>query len=207
MMNSHFLTELSSLQWRHNGRDSVSNHQPHHCFPNRLFSHRSKKTSRLRVTGLCVGNSPGTGEFPAQIVSNAENVSIDDVIMIQIVANTHSASRIFVHSLYETHQPFLDTKWYRSQTAVYIEPATPPHDISQLHAYICYNYSQKYYLKMWWTQGCYKWSVNMNWCTCIRISLDVVVAIPLIYHWFVWMVVFQMSWRLRLCRWVVSRFL
>ena len=30
----------------------------------------------LRVTGLCVGNSPGTGEFPAQMASNAENVSI-----------------------------------------------------------------------------------------------------------------------------------
>ena len=35
-----------------------------------------KKTSKLRVTGLCVGNSPVTGEFPAQMVSNAENVSI-----------------------------------------------------------------------------------------------------------------------------------
>ena len=33
-----------------------------------------KKTPKLRVTGLCVGNSPGTGEFPAQMVSNAENV-------------------------------------------------------------------------------------------------------------------------------------
>ena len=28
------------------------------------------------VTGLCAGNSPETGEFPAQMVSNAENVSI-----------------------------------------------------------------------------------------------------------------------------------
>ena len=37
---------------------------------------RSKKTSKLRVTGLCVGNSPVTGEFPAQRASNAENVSI-----------------------------------------------------------------------------------------------------------------------------------
>ena len=36
----------------------------------------SKKTSKLRVTGLCAGNSPGTGEFPAQMASNAENVSI-----------------------------------------------------------------------------------------------------------------------------------
>ena len=35
-----------------------------------------KKTSKLRVTGLCAGNSPGTGEFPAQMASNAENVYI-----------------------------------------------------------------------------------------------------------------------------------
>ena len=64
------------LRWRHNGHDGVSNHQPHHCLLNRLFGCRSKKTSKLRVTGLCAGNSPGTGEFPAQMASNAENVSI-----------------------------------------------------------------------------------------------------------------------------------
>ena len=65
-----------ALRWRHNGHDSVSNHQPHRCLLNRLFRRRSKKTSKLRVTGICVGNSPGTGEFPAQMASNAENVSI-----------------------------------------------------------------------------------------------------------------------------------
>ena len=65
-----------TLRWRHNERDSVSNHQPHDCLLNRLFRRRSKKTSKLRVTGLCVGNSPGTGEFPAQMASYAENVSI-----------------------------------------------------------------------------------------------------------------------------------
>ena len=43
---------------------------------NRLFRRRSQKTSELRVTGLCEGNSPGTGEFPAQMASNAENVII-----------------------------------------------------------------------------------------------------------------------------------
>ena len=59
-----------TLQWRHNGSDGVSNHQPHDCLFNRLFSHRSKKTSKLRVTGLCAGNSPVTGEFPAQTASN-----------------------------------------------------------------------------------------------------------------------------------------
>ena len=66
----------STLRWRHNERDSVSNHQPHDCILNRLFRRRSKKTSKLRVTGLCAGNSPGTGVFPAQMASNAENVSI-----------------------------------------------------------------------------------------------------------------------------------
>ena len=34
-----------------------------------------KDTSKLRVTGLCEGNSPMTGEFPAQMASCAENVS------------------------------------------------------------------------------------------------------------------------------------
>ena len=66
----------SALRWRHNERDCVSNHQPRHCLLNRLFRRRSKKTSKLRVTGLCAGNSPGTGEFPAQMASSAENVSI-----------------------------------------------------------------------------------------------------------------------------------
>ena len=68
--------EPRPLHWRQNGRDSVSNHQPHDCLLNRLFRRRSKKTSKLRVTGLCAGNSPGTGEFPAQMASNAENVFI-----------------------------------------------------------------------------------------------------------------------------------
>ena len=35
-----------------------------------------KKTSNLRVTGLCGGNSPVTDEFPAQMASSAENISI-----------------------------------------------------------------------------------------------------------------------------------
>ena len=66
----------ASLQWRHKGHGVVSNHQSRQYFLNRLFGRRSKKTSKLRVTGLCAGDSPGAGEFPAQMASNAENVSI-----------------------------------------------------------------------------------------------------------------------------------
>ena len=61
------------LLWHHNGQDGVSNHQPDHCVLNRYIS---KKTSKLRVTGFCAGNPPGTGEFPAQMASCTENVSI-----------------------------------------------------------------------------------------------------------------------------------
>ena len=85
-----------SLQWRHNGRDGVSNHQPYDCLLYRLFRRRSKKTSKLRVTGLCVGrplnsshkwpvtwkmfpfidviiegNPSVSGRFPSQRASNA----------------------------------------------------------------------------------------------------------------------------------------
>ena len=65
---STFCILTHSLQWHHNRRDGVSNRLLH-----RLFGRRSKKTSKLRATGRCAGNSPGTGEFPAQMASNADN--------------------------------------------------------------------------------------------------------------------------------------
>ena len=70
----------NTLLRRHNVDECVSNHQPHDCLLNRLFGRWSKKTSKLRVTGLCVRNSPETGEFPAQMASNAEMFPFDDVI-------------------------------------------------------------------------------------------------------------------------------
>ena len=72
----HIICILCTLRWPHNERDGVSNHQPHDCLLNRLFRRSSKKTSKLRVTGLCGGNSPVTGEFPTQRTSNEENASI-----------------------------------------------------------------------------------------------------------------------------------
>ena len=67
---------LATLQWRHDECDGVSNHQHHNCLLNRLFRRRSKKTSKLCVTGHCAGNSPVTGEFPSQRASNAEYIFI-----------------------------------------------------------------------------------------------------------------------------------
>ena len=59
-----------------NERHGVSNHRRLDCLYNRLFRRRSKKTSKLHVTGLCEGKSTMTGEFPAQSASNTESVSI-----------------------------------------------------------------------------------------------------------------------------------
>ena len=64
-----------ALHWSHNDYDGVSNHQPHGCLLNRLFRRRSKKTSKLRVTGLCAGNSPHKGSVTRKMVP------FDDVIM------------------------------------------------------------------------------------------------------------------------------
>ena len=71
-----------SLQWRQNGRDSVSNHQPRECLLSRLIRHISKKTSKLRVTGLCVGNSPGPMNSPHEGPVARKMFPFDDVIML-----------------------------------------------------------------------------------------------------------------------------
>ena len=67
---------IAFLQWHLNERNGISNHQHPDCLLNRLFWRRLKKTLKLRVTGLCEGNSPVTGEFPTQRASNVENVSM-----------------------------------------------------------------------------------------------------------------------------------
>ena len=114
-----------TLQWRHFGCDGVLNLQPHHCFT-RLFRHRSKKASKLRVTGLCAGNSPVTGEFPVQIASNAESVSIwlrhhectfltcDLYLRCDLWPNNRC-----LHISREAKKPFLCDKVSRTQTSAF----------------------------------------------------------------------------------------
>ena len=76
-----------SLQWRHNERDGVSNHQPHDCLLNLLFRRRSKKTSKLRVTGLCAGNSLVNSPHKRPIMRKM--FPFDDVIMSMCLLAVH----------------------------------------------------------------------------------------------------------------------
>ena len=70
-----------TLHWHHNDHDGVSNRQPRGCLLNRLFKRRSKKASKLRVTGLCAGNSPGPVNSPHKGPVTRKMFSFDDVIM------------------------------------------------------------------------------------------------------------------------------
>ena len=82
----------SPLQWGHNERHGVSNHQPHHCLLNRLFGRRSKKKIKTpRHRGLM--NSPHTWTVTRKMYP------FDDVIMVilrlvifrlSLSANIHS---------------------------------------------------------------------------------------------------------------------
>ena len=81
-----------SLQWRHNECDGVPNHQPHDCLLNSLFKAQIKEHIKApRYWPLC-GNSPITGEFPAQRASNADfffhlmtsSCSWDDITSVSI---------------------------------------------------------------------------------------------------------------------------
>ena len=69
------------LQWPHNGCDGVSNHQRLDCLLNRLFRSRSKKTPKLRVTGLYEGNSSVTDELASQGAVALKMFPFNDVIM------------------------------------------------------------------------------------------------------------------------------
>ena len=73
-----------TLQWRHNERDGVLNHRRLDCLLNILFRRRSKKTSKLRVTGLHEGNPPLTGGSPHKGPVTRKMLQFDDVIMITL---------------------------------------------------------------------------------------------------------------------------
>ena len=67
---------VMALQWRHNGRNIVSHRPSHDWLLNRLFRRRSKKTSKLRVIGLCAGNSPGNDDSPnPALICLVDNIS------------------------------------------------------------------------------------------------------------------------------------
>ena len=66
----------SPLQWRHNERDCILNHRRLYCLLSFCSSADQRKHESSASLAFVKGNSPVTGEFPAQRASKAENVSI-----------------------------------------------------------------------------------------------------------------------------------
>ena len=64
---------VNTLQWRHNKRDGVSNHQPHDCLPNRYKAQIKENIKAPRHWPLC-------GEFTGPVTRKI--FSFDYVIMI-----------------------------------------------------------------------------------------------------------------------------
>ena len=116
----HFLSDLIvnhitqslmsdiSLHWRHNDHDGVSNQQPHGCLLNRLFKRRSKKRSKLRVTGPCAGNSPGPVNSLHKWPVTRKMLPFDDVIMCYVGSYTTVTS----NALYFVKFPFHSTYFW-----------------------------------------------------------------------------------------------
>ena len=80
---------------------------------------RSKKTAKLRVTGLCEGGGGGViGEFPSQRAINAENVSICwrhhvSNHLIGLVLQEYSGLRIIkIHSLFHKENHLYPGRYY-----------------------------------------------------------------------------------------------
>ena len=74
--------EWSSLLWRHNGRDSISNHHPHHCLLIFVFRRRSKKISKSASLAVVRGIHRGAVNSPHQSPVTREMLPFDDVIMM-----------------------------------------------------------------------------------------------------------------------------
>ena len=81
-----------SLQWRHKGCDSASNHQPHDCFLNRLFRHRSKKHQSSASLAFVRGIHRRPVNSPHKWPATRKMFPFDDVIM-EIGGTTFSRSR------------------------------------------------------------------------------------------------------------------
>ena len=109
------LSSGPSLQWRRNGRDGVSNHQPHDCLLNRLFGCRSKKTSKF------TGHRPPVNS-PQKWPVTRKVFPFDDVIMITDAASnivlvddqfSKSTDTAFTTSVHIS--PFSSRIWYQER--------------------------------------------------------------------------------------------
>ena len=118
------LQRLRSSQWRHNGRDGVSNHWRLDGFLNHLFRRRSKNTSKFRITGLCEGNPTVTGGFPSKNASNGEMFPFHDVIIYfySLVPMIYATFRKVIFTVFYDEDKRISVE---NTVGVYVRPHWP----------------------------------------------------------------------------------
>ena len=122
-----------------------------------------KENLKLRVTGLCAGYSPVTGEFPAQMASNAENVSIDrtehiddSAQLINLLLLSHCFLSHFTPQYPQLTMPFHSTTIF---TLVHLLPLSLAHLPQKYHLNFISSITKallKHTLASFWgKQSCY----------------------------------------------------
>ena len=92
-------SQFVTLQGRHNGRESVSNYQPHDCLLSRLFRRRSRKYQSSASLAFVRGIHRGPVNCPHKWPVTRKMFPFDDVIM-QVTATRylHEASFQIIRS-------------------------------------------------------------------------------------------------------------
>ena len=113
-LSLHDARPLSPRQWRHNGRDGVSNCRPLHCLLNHLFRRRSNKRHQSSASlAFCAGNSPMTVNYPHKGPVTRKMFPFDDVI---VQTNTFTTQGNSIQTWDQEQLPCLDNlgSWNRS---------------------------------------------------------------------------------------------
>ena len=130
------------LEWRHNGRDVVSNHQPHHYLLNRLFRRRSKKTSKLRITGLCAVNSPHKWPVTRKmcpLMTSSYQLCISHITPTMI--KSYNSINMTQHDVMSPYRgiicPDRDTPWHKHPCNI------PPYILTRHGLHMCNSWGNK----------------------------------------------------------------
>ena len=155
MMRAVSVERADPLQWCHNGRDCVSNHQPHDCLLNRIFRRRSKKSSKFHVTDVSVGN---------QWASNVENVSIwrchhaldgraNDKCLSQAIIEKREIRYMYDGYFRKRYNQWLQIGYYCRYTFAYRLPYNMPHMRNEVEDYArfkgWYSLGLNYWIHVW----------------------------------------------------------
>ena len=93
------ISSSSTLRWRHNGRDSVSNHQPRHCLLNRYSNADQRKQQSSASLAFVGGIHRGPVNCPHKWPVTRKMFPFDDVIMTYPVTHKSLVQFLLHHTL------------------------------------------------------------------------------------------------------------